>query len=65
MNKAIDMLKQGDVENAIEALLAFNNKESKVASAASNNLSMIDMMKGREKIDEATQYCEQVSHPGK
>ena len=44
MNKAVDLLKQGDLENATEALLAFNNKENKVASAASNNLSLINIM---------------------
>lgn len=44
MNKAVDLLKQGDLDGAIEALLAFNNKESKVASAAANNLAMIHLM---------------------
>lgn len=44
MNKSVDMLKQGDLDNAIEALTAFNNKDSKVTSAATNNLAMINLM---------------------
>lgn len=44
MNKAVDLLKQGDLQAATEALLAFNNKESKVASAAANNLAMLDIL---------------------
>lgn len=44
MNKAIDLLKQGDLDQSIEVLLAFNNKENKVASAAANNLSLINIM---------------------
>lgn len=46
MNKAVDMLKQGDIENAVEALLSFHNKESKVASAAANNLAIVNIMAG-------------------
>lgn len=48
MNKAIDLLRQGELELAVEALTAFNNKESKVASAASNNLSVISILVGRQ-----------------
>lgn len=44
MNKAVDMLKQGDLDGATEALTAFNNKDSKVSSAAANNLAMINLM---------------------
>lgn len=44
MNKAVDMLKQGDLDAAVEALTAFNNKESKVSSAAANNLAMLNLM---------------------
>lgn len=44
MNKAVDLLKHGDIENAVEALLSFHNKESKVASAAANNLAIINIM---------------------
>lgn len=44
MNKAVDMLKQGDLDSAVEALTAFNNKDSKVSSAASNNLAMLNLM---------------------
>jgi hypothetical protein len=44
MNKAVDLFKQGELDAAIEALHTFSNKESKIASAASNNLSLIDIM---------------------
>lgn len=46
MNKAVDLLKQGELDSAIEALHTFNNKENKIASAASNNLSLIAVMVG-------------------
>ncbi|KAI6182319.1 hypothetical protein M3Y97_00367200 [Aphelenchoides bicaudatus] len=59
MNKAVDMLKQGDLEGATEALTAFNNKDSKVSSSAANNLAMINLMKGKDKLTEATQLAEQ------
>uniref|UniRef100_A0A914YAF3 Uncharacterized protein n=1 Tax=Panagrolaimus superbus TaxID=310955 RepID=A0A914YAF3_9BILA len=42
INKAADLLKLGDVDAATEALIAFNNKESKVGSAAANNLALIN-----------------------
>lgn len=44
MNKAVDMLKQGDLDAAVEALTAFNNKDSKVSSAAANNLAFLNLM---------------------
>lgn len=44
MNKAVDLLKNGELEAAAEALHSFHNKETKVASAASNNLSMINIV---------------------
>jgi hypothetical protein len=44
MNKAVDMLKQGDLDAASEALTAFNNKDSKVSSAAANNLAFLNLM---------------------
>ncbi|KAH7728656.1 CBN-OSM-5 protein [Aphelenchoides avenae] len=47
MNKAVDLLKHGDLDGAIESLLAFNNKESK---------------KGNSKLQEAAQYAEQALH---
>ncbi|CAD5205686.1 unnamed protein product [Bursaphelenchus okinawaensis] len=59
MNKAVEMLKRGDLDAATEALLAFNNKESKVASASANNLAMLTMMQGKEKLNEAAQFAEQ------
>uniref|UniRef100_A0A914DVC1 Intraflagellar transport protein 88 homolog n=1 Tax=Acrobeloides nanus TaxID=290746 RepID=A0A914DVC1_9BILA len=59
MNKAVDLLKQGELQAATEALMAFNNKESKVASAAANNLAMLNIMSGNSKLEEATTLCEQ------
>lgn len=68
------MLKQGDLDAAVEALTAFNNKESKVSSAAANNLAMLNLMvcfqiagsktlfrfqKGKDKLADATQLAEQ------
>lgn len=55
MNKAVDLLRQGDLDGAIEALLAFNNKESKVASAAANNLAMINIMVGAPLTESRSQ----------
>ncbi|KAI6234411.1 hypothetical protein M3Y99_00791700 [Aphelenchoides fujianensis] len=59
MNKAVDMLKQGELDAAIETLTAFNNKDSKVSSAAANNLAMLSLMRGRDHLAEATQFAEQ------
>ncbi|KAI1722263.1 tetratricopeptide repeat domain-containing protein [Ditylenchus destructor] len=58
MNKALDLLKTGELDAAIEALHSFHNKETKVASAASNNLCMISIMRGPENLEEATQQSE-------
>ncbi|KAI1731152.1 tetratricopeptide repeat domain-containing protein [Ditylenchus destructor] len=58
MNKALDLLKTGELDAAIEALHSFHNKETKVASAASNNLCMISIMRGLENLEEATQQSE-------
>lgn len=41
MTKAGEMMKNGDIEGAVEVLKVFNTQESKTASAASNNLSML------------------------
>ena len=39
------MLRQGHLDQAVEELLAFNNKaDSKVASAASNNLALVNFL---------------------
>ncbi|CAD5208513.1 unnamed protein product [Bursaphelenchus xylophilus] len=59
MNKAVEMLKRGDLETATEALLAFNNKENKVASASANNLAMLTMMQGKDHLNDAAQFAEQ------
>uniref|UniRef100_A0A1I8BCM2 UBA domain-containing protein n=1 Tax=Meloidogyne hapla TaxID=6305 RepID=A0A1I8BCM2_MELHA len=45
MNKVIELLRQGHIDQAIEDLLAFNNKtDGKIASAASNNLALINLV---------------------
>uniref|UniRef100_A0A915BR99 Tetratricopeptide repeat-like domain-containing protein n=1 Tax=Parascaris univalens TaxID=6257 RepID=A0A915BR99_PARUN len=59
MNKAVELLRQGDLATAQQILLVFNNKESKVASAAANNLALLNLLQGPTKIDDAIQYCEQ------
>ncbi|KHN84582.1 Intraflagellar transport protein 88 -like protein [Toxocara canis] len=59
MNKAVELLRQGDLMAAQQVLLVFNNKESKVASAAANNLALLNLLQGPSKIDDAIQYCEQ------
>lgn len=46
MNKVVEQLRQGRLDEAVEDLLAFNSKESKVASAASNNLALINILVG-------------------
>ncbi|KAI6225571.1 hypothetical protein M3Y95_00711300 [Aphelenchoides besseyi] len=59
MNKAVDMLKQGQLDNATETLNAFINKDSKVSTAAANNLAVLELMKGRDRLSQAAQYAEQ------
>ncbi|CAK5044811.1 unnamed protein product [Meloidogyne enterolobii] len=60
MNKVIELLRQGHLDQAIEDLLAFNSKtDGKIASAASNNLALINLLKGEDKLEDALQYCEQ------
>lgn len=47
MNKVVEQLRHGQLDQAVEELLVFNNKEeSKVASAASNNLALICVLVG-------------------
>uniref|UniRef100_A0A7E4VAE4 TPR_REGION domain-containing protein n=1 Tax=Panagrellus redivivus TaxID=6233 RepID=A0A7E4VAE4_PANRE len=58
INKAADMLKIGEVEEATEALLAFNNKDTKVGSAAANNLALINYYKGKNHYEEAGTYAD-------
>ena len=59
INKAADLLKQGEIDAATEALIAFNNKESKVGSAAANNLSLINFYRGKSRFQEAGQFADQ------
>uniref|UniRef100_A0AC35TTF4 TPR_REGION domain-containing protein n=1 Tax=Rhabditophanes sp. KR3021 TaxID=114890 RepID=A0AC35TTF4_9BILA len=60
MNKALELLKRGELEAASEAYMVFNTKESKVASSAANNLAMISLMKGSpEDLVEAETFCKQ------
>uniref|UniRef100_A0A915LF34 Intraflagellar transport protein 88-like protein n=1 Tax=Meloidogyne javanica TaxID=6303 RepID=A0A915LF34_MELJA len=58
--QVIELLRQGHLDQAIEDLLAFNSKtDGKIASAASNNLALINLLKGEDKLEDALQYCEQ------
>ncbi|VDM08134.1 unnamed protein product [Wuchereria bancrofti] len=59
MSKVVVLLKQGDIKNATEVLMSFNNKEDKVAGAAANNLAVINLLQGAPKLEEAVQYSEQ------
>ncbi|TKR92804.1 hypothetical protein L596_007383 [Steinernema carpocapsae] len=59
MNKAVELLRHGDVASATDVLLVFNNKESKVASAAANNLAFLNLLQGTSKLEEAAQYADQ------
>ncbi|KAI3409988.1 Tetratricopeptide repeat [Globodera pallida] len=59
MNKVVEQLRHGELDQAVEELLVFNNKENKVASAASNNLALISILRGEDSLEDATQYCEQ------
>ncbi|VDN08160.1 unnamed protein product [Thelazia callipaeda] len=61
MNKMIALLKQGDLTNATEVLISFNNKEGKVAGVAANNLAVLDLLKQESstKLENAIQYSEQ------
>ncbi|KAE9419692.1 hypothetical protein Angca_005010 [Angiostrongylus cantonensis] len=59
MSKAAELLKRGDIEGAIEVLKVFHAQESKIASAAANNLCMLKLLQGGEKLQEAEQYSEQ------
>lgn len=49
MNKVVEQLRHGQLDQAMEDLLAFNNKENKVASAASNNLALINILVPEEE----------------
>uniref|UniRef100_A0A0K0CUF9 TPR_REGION domain-containing protein n=1 Tax=Angiostrongylus cantonensis TaxID=6313 RepID=A0A0K0CUF9_ANGCA len=59
MSKAAELLKRGDIGGAIEVLKVFHAQESKIASAAANNLCMLKLLQGGEKLQEAEQYSEQ------
>jgi len=44
INKAVGFLYQNNITSAIDTLKAFDNKDSKVASAAATNLSFIHFL---------------------
>ncbi len=44
INKAIQYLRQGALQEASEVLKAFEKKDSKVASAAANNLAFVNFL---------------------
>lgn len=46
INKAIELLRQRDLTGAAEVLQAFEKKDSKVASAAANNLAFLNFLVG-------------------
>ncbi|CAJ0594545.1 unnamed protein product [Cylicocyclus nassatus] len=59
MSKAGELLRRGDLEGAAEVLKVFHAQESKIAGAAANNLCMLKLLQGGEKLQEAEQYSEQ------
>ncbi|CAI2356644.1 unnamed protein product [Caenorhabditis sp. 36 PRJEB53466] len=59
MTKAGEMMKNGDIEGAIEVLKVFNSQDSKTASAAANNLCMLRFLQGGRRLVDAQQYADQ------
>lgn len=59
MSKAGELLRRGDLDGAAEVLKVFHAQESKIASAAANNLCMLKLLQGGDKLQEAEQYAEQ------
>ncbi|PAV85370.1 hypothetical protein WR25_07229 isoform D [Diploscapter pachys] len=59
MSKAGELLRKGDLEGAIDVLKVFHSQETKIASAAANNLCMIRLLQGGAKLVEAQDYAEQ------
>ncbi|VDO06250.1 unnamed protein product [Haemonchus placei] len=59
MSKAGELLRRGDLDGAAEVLKVFHSQESKIASAAANNLGMLKLLQGGDKLQEAEQYVEQ------
>ncbi|PIO71816.1 tetratricopeptide repeat protein [Teladorsagia circumcincta] len=59
MSKAGELLRRGDLDGAAEVLKVFHAQESKIASAAANNLGMLKLLQGGDKLQEAEQYVEQ------
>ncbi|MCP9260493.1 Intraflagellar transport protein 88 [Dirofilaria immitis] len=43
---------------ASTVLMSFSNKEDKIASAAANNLAVLNLLQGASKLEEAIQYSE-------
>ncbi|WKX92854.1 hypothetical protein Q1695_010691 [Nippostrongylus brasiliensis] len=59
MSKAGELLRKGDLEGATEVLKVFNSQDSKIASAAANNLCMLKLLQGGENLHAAEQFSEQ------
>ncbi|CCD74417.1 Intraflagellar transport protein 88 homolog [Caenorhabditis elegans] len=59
MTKAGELMKNGDIEGAIEVLKVFNSQDSKTASAAANNLCMLRFLQGGRRLVDAQQYADQ------
>ncbi|UMM39847.1 hypothetical protein L5515_016731 [Caenorhabditis briggsae] len=59
MTKAGEMMKNGDIESAVEVLKIFNAQDSKTAAAAANNLCMLRFLQGGRRLVDAQQYADQ------
>uniref|UniRef100_A0A1I7TCY5 TPR_REGION domain-containing protein n=1 Tax=Caenorhabditis tropicalis TaxID=1561998 RepID=A0A1I7TCY5_9PELO len=59
MTKAGEMMKNGDIDSAVEVLKVFNSQDSKTASAAANNLCMLRFLQGGRRLMDAQQYADQ------
>ncbi|CAL2049617.1 unnamed protein product [Caenorhabditis brenneri] len=59
MTKAGELMKNGDIDGAIEVLKVFNSQDSKTASAAANNLCMLRFLQGGRRLLDAQQYADQ------
>jgi intraflagellar transport protein 88 len=57
INKAIELLRARDLPGAASVLKSFEKKDSKVASAAANNLSFLRFLEGN--LNEAAVFAEQ------
>uniref|UniRef100_A0A1I7XHN3 TPR_REGION domain-containing protein n=1 Tax=Heterorhabditis bacteriophora TaxID=37862 RepID=A0A1I7XHN3_HETBA len=59
MSKAAELLRSGDLQAASEVLKVFHAQETKIASAAANNLSMLNLLQGGTKLADAEQFSQQ------